>query len=180
MGLLQLPIPSYEQAGFTIIQYVDDTIILLKASQMQLLCLKSILETFAQSIGLRVNYSKSGLVPLNMTTEKAEIMAGVFGCHIQEMPFTYLGLPMGIARPRVEHFEPIMNRMERHLTSISSLLTHAGRLKLVNSVLSASPTYTMCSVSVPLTVHEYFDSLIESGGIACGKSQTSTPDPCLW
>jgi hypothetical protein len=179
MGLLQLPIPSYEQAGFPIIQYVDDTIILLKASQMQLLCLKSILETFAQSIGLRVNYSKSGLVPLNMTTEKAEIMAGVFGCHIQEMPFTYLGLPMGIARPRVEHFEPIMNRMERHLTSISSLLTHAGRLKLVNSVLSASPTYTMCSVSVPLTVHEYFDSLIESGGIACEKSQTSTPDPCL-
>jgi hypothetical protein len=67
MGLLQLTIPSYEQAGFLIIQYAGDTIILLKASQMQLLCLKSILETFAQSTGLRVNYSKSGLVPLNMT-----------------------------------------------------------------------------------------------------------------
>jgi hypothetical protein len=34
MGLLQLPIPSYQQAGFPIIQYADDTIILLKASQM--------------------------------------------------------------------------------------------------------------------------------------------------
>jgi hypothetical protein len=106
-----------------------------------------------------VNYSKSGLVPLNMIAEKAEIMAGVFGCHIQEMPFTYLGLPMGTMRPRVEHFEPIMNRMERQLTSISSLLTHAGRLKLVNSVLSTSPTYTMCYVSIPLTVHEYFDRI---------------------
>jgi hypothetical protein len=39
-------------------------------------------------------------------------MAGVFGCRIQDMPFTYLGLPMGITRPRVEHYEPIMNRME--------------------------------------------------------------------
>jgi hypothetical protein len=126
---------------------------------MQLLCLKSSLETFTQSTGLRVNYNKSGLVPLNMSSEKAGIMAGVFGCHIQEMPFTYLGFPMGTTRSRVEHFEPIMNRMERQLTSIFFLLTHAGRLKLVNSVLSASPTYTMCSLLIPLTVHEYFDRI---------------------
>jgi hypothetical protein len=49
--------------------------------------------------------------------------------------------------------------MERQLTSISSLLSHADRLKLVNSMLSASPTYTMFLVSVPLTVHDYFDKI---------------------
>jgi hypothetical protein len=85
-----------------------------------------------------------------MSSKKVDIMAGVFGCHIQEMPFTYLGLPMGTTRPRVEHFEPIMNRMEWQLTSISSLLTHAAKLKLVNSVLSASPPYAMCSLLIPL------------------------------
>jgi hypothetical protein len=74
-------------------------------------------------------------------------------------------------RPRVEHFEPIMIRMERQPTYISSLLTHAGRLKLVNSVLSASPTYTMFQfLSLSMI------TLIESGGIVCGESQTSTPD----
>jgi hypothetical protein len=158
-GLLQVPIPSNDQAGFSIIQYANDTLILLKASQRQLLYLRAILESFAQSTGLRVNYSKSGMVPLNMTAEKAELMTGVFGCQLQTVPFTYLGLPMGTTRPRVEHFEPIMNRMEKQLTSISSLLTHAGRLQLVNSVFSSSPTYTMCSVAVPLTVHEYFDRI---------------------
>jgi hypothetical protein len=99
------------------------------------------------------------MVPLNMTVEKAELMTGVFGCQLQTMPLTYLGLPMGTTRPRVEHFKSIMNRMERQLTSISSLLTHAGRLQLVNSVFSSSPTYIMCSVVVPLTVHEYFDRI---------------------
>jgi hypothetical protein len=73
-GLLQLPIPSNDRAGFPIIQYADDTIILLQASQRQLLCFKALLETFALSTGLRVNYAKSGLVPLNMSTEKAELM----------------------------------------------------------------------------------------------------------
>jgi hypothetical protein len=81
-----------------------------------------------------------------MTTEKAELMVGVFGCKVQEMPFTYLDLPIGTTRPRVEHYDPLMNRMERQLISISSLLTYAGRLQLVNSVLSASSTYAMCSL----------------------------------
>jgi hypothetical protein len=94
-------------------------------------------------------------------------MTCVFGCKLQEMSFTYLGLPMRTTRPRVEHYESVMNRMERQLSSISSLLTHAGRLQLVNSVLSSSPTYTMCSVSVPSTVH---DILTGSGGIVCGET----------
>jgi hypothetical protein len=104
-----------------------------------------------------VNYAKSGMIPLNMIEEKAKLMTGVFGCRLQEMPFTYLGLPMGTSRTKVEHYAPLMNRMERPLTFISSMLNHAGRLQLVNSVLSASPTYTMCSLVVPITVHEYFD-----------------------
>jgi hypothetical protein len=99
------------------------------------------------------------MVPLNMSQEKADIMIGVFGCKLQEMPFTYLGLPMGTTRPRVEHYEQVMNRMERQLSSISSQLTHAGRLQLVNSVLSSAPIYTMCSVSVLSTVHDYFDRI---------------------
>jgi hypothetical protein len=106
MGILQLPIPANDQAGFPVIQYADDTIVLMKAYQRQSLCLKAILETFAQSTGLRVNYSRSGMVPLNMLTS-------VFGCKMQEMSFTYLGLPMGTTRPRVEHYEPVMNKMER-------------------------------------------------------------------
>jgi hypothetical protein len=94
-----------------------------------------------------------------MSQEKAEVMTCIFGYKLQEMSFTYLGLPMCTTRPRVEHYEPIMNRMERQLSSISSLLTHVGRLQLVNSVLSSSPTYTMCSVSIPSMVHDYFDKI---------------------
>lgn len=92
-----------------------------------------------------------------MTEEKAEQLAGVFGCQIETLPFTYLGLPMGTTKPRVEHYGPIMNKTEKRLTSISSMLTHAGRLQLVNSVLSSLPTYAMCTLQVPATVLEYID-----------------------
>jgi hypothetical protein len=146
-----------DNAGFPIIQYADDIIILLRASQRELLCLRALLESFAQSTGLRVKYAKSSLVPINLSSKKVEAMAGVLGCRIQSMPFTYFGLPMGTTKPKVEHFAPLMNRAERRLTSISSMLTYDVKLQLVNSVLSSLPTYTMCLVSVPIVVHEYFD-----------------------
>jgi hypothetical protein len=42
-----MPIPSRDEVGFPIMQYVDDTILIMKASQKELHCLKALLETFA-------------------------------------------------------------------------------------------------------------------------------------
>jgi len=97
------------------------------------------------------------------------MLAGVFGCKIQSLPFTYLGLPMGTTKPRVEHYAPLMNRTERRLTATSNFLTHAGRLQLVNSVLSSLPTYAMCSLQVPAAV---WNTSIGQEGTACGEVLT--------
>jgi hypothetical protein len=72
-GLFQIPIPSRDVAGFPIIQYADDTIMIMKASKRELLCLKDLLESYGQSTGLMINYAKSCLVPLNISEEKAEL-----------------------------------------------------------------------------------------------------------
>jgi hypothetical protein len=68
-GLFQLQIPSNDQASSLAIQYANDTIIVMLPSQRQLLCLMAILESFSQSTGLRVNYAKYGLVPLNLSLD---------------------------------------------------------------------------------------------------------------
>jgi len=156
-GLFELPIPSYELDQYPIIQYADDTLLVMKASQKELFTLKGLLESFAQSTGLRVNYNKSCLVPLNLFDNKAHLLAGAFGCKIESLPFTYLGLPLGTTKPRVDHFEPLMSKTERKLTTTSNFLTHAGRLQLVNSVLSSLPTFAMCTLQVPATVLDYID-----------------------
>jgi hypothetical protein len=64
---------------------------------------------------------------------------------------------MGTTKPRVDHFGFIMNKVERRLTATSNFLSHAGRLELVNSVLSSLPTYAMCSLQLPVAVLEYID-----------------------
>jgi hypothetical protein len=49
---------------FPIVQYADDTLLILQACPTQLTALKEVLENFAQATGLRVNYSKSNLILL--------------------------------------------------------------------------------------------------------------------
>jgi hypothetical protein len=95
---MPIPTPSNE---FPIVQYAYDTLLFLTASQKELFCLKAILNTFASSTGLKINYSKSCMIPLNVDLEKVDHLSKLFGCSIGKLPFTYLGLPLGTTRPRL-------------------------------------------------------------------------------
>jgi hypothetical protein len=55
-NLLQLPIPLNFTSDFPIIQYADDALIIMEACAKQLVFLRSLLQTFASSSGLKVNY----------------------------------------------------------------------------------------------------------------------------
>jgi hypothetical protein len=77
------------QVGYTfdfpIIQHVDDTILILEACPIQLYALKAILNTFADSTGLRVNYSKSNIYPINITDSELHHLASTFQCQVGAM-----------------------------------------------------------------------------------------------
>lgn len=87
--MLKLPIPKEDQIDFPIIQYADDTLLFMQADSRQLICLKGLLENFAQSTGLRVNYKKSCMIPINVSDERMTNLTAVFGCQIGTLPFTY-------------------------------------------------------------------------------------------
>jgi hypothetical protein len=156
LGHLTLPIPA-PSPHFPIIQYADDTLIVLEASVSQLFFLKGILQSFSDSTGLRVNYSKSMMVPINLSNEKLVYLARTFGCQTGSFPFTYLGLPMGLTKPKVDDFLPLISKCEKRLSFISPFLNQASRLELTNSILTALPTYTMCSIMLPKTVIKQID-----------------------
>ena len=77
------------------LSYNMDTILIMKASQREIFCLKGLLQSFAESTGLKVNYAKSQMIPLNLSQDQINILANTFGCQIVTLPFTYLGLPLG-------------------------------------------------------------------------------------
>lgn len=78
-GLLQIPIPQ-PSSDFPIIEYADDTLLLMQADATQLTHLKNILKDFAQSTGLRVNFSKSSMISINVPNTTMANLAVVLGC----------------------------------------------------------------------------------------------------
>jgi len=127
MNLFKAPIP-HEVDEFPIIQYADNTILVLQADASQLFFLKALLHSFEISTGLKVNYRKSQMIPINVSHEDMQILAGTFGYQIGTFPFTYLGLLMGTTKPRIEDLTPIMDRVERRLSACSTWLSYSGRL----------------------------------------------------
>ena len=157
LGLLKQPILTDFTSDFPIIQYADDTLLVMEACPRQLFVLKALLHTFAMSTGLKVNYSKSSMVPINVSEERMQHLANTFQCQVGTLPFTYLGLPLGLKQPSVQDCLPLVNRIERRLVGTSLFLTQGGKLQMVNSVLSSLPTFYMCSIKIPAAVRNQID-----------------------
>jgi hypothetical protein len=107
------------------------------------------LRSFSYSTSLHVNFSKSFMVPINMSKTRTSHLANTFGYMVGTIPFTYLGLPLGTTKPSLQEFSPLLTRIEIRLSSINKFLSYHGRLILVNSVFSALPTFYMCSLKLP-------------------------------
>jgi hypothetical protein len=107
-GIIERPIPSSACPNFPVVQYADDTLIIMKENANNLICLKALLQTFADSTGLKVNYNKSNMIPINLSEERLNHFSETMQCQKGSLPFTYLGLPLSIIKPSMEHFLPIV------------------------------------------------------------------------
>jgi hypothetical protein len=126
----------------------------MKANAANLICLKALLQTFADSTGLIVNYNKSSMIPINLSEERLIHFAETMQCKRGSLPFTYLGLPLSIVKPSMEHFLPIVQRAQSRLGGMADFLNYGGKLQLVKSVLASMPVFFMCCFDVPVTIKE--------------------------
>jgi hypothetical protein len=145
---------------FPIIQYADDTLLIMPADKLQLMALKETLRKFSLSTGLRINFDKSQMVPVNVEDDLLKELAAEFGCQIGQMLFTYLGLPLGTTRPTIAELSPLVCRLERKLTSSSSFLSQGARLQLINSALSSMPLHFLCTLQLPPGLTNQLDRIL--------------------
>jgi hypothetical protein len=161
-GELQLPIPTSD-SEFPIVQYADDTLLILPANSAQLASLKNLLIKFTATTGLAVNYHKSCMFPINVSDEEIQLLAMEFGCTVGSFPFTYLGLPMGTTRPSIQDLSPLVCRIERKLTASMNLLAYGGRLQLIQSCLQSMPIFFLCSLHIPPGILKPINRIIRHG-----------------
>jgi hypothetical protein len=52
-------------------------------------------------------------VPINTDDAKMASLAGLFGCSIDSLPFTYMGMPLGLKKPTVTELLPLVKKCEK-------------------------------------------------------------------
>ncbi|XP_078150204.1 uncharacterized protein LOC144545511 [Carex rostrata] len=140
--------------------YADDTIFFVKPEPRQLQALKVALYIFENISGLAVNLSKSELLLIKTIQPRANELATLMGCKLGTFPFTYLGLPLFPTKLPKSTYLPLLTRFSTRLTGWAArYLSIAGRLVLLNSVLSSLPVYFMSVLLLPEWVLKEIDKI---------------------
>ena len=88
--------------------FADDTLILGEKSWANIRAMRAVLFLFEALFGLKVNYSKSQLVGVNVPPLLVIEAAMVLNCKIRTIPFMYLGRPIGGNARHVAFWEPLL------------------------------------------------------------------------
>jgi hypothetical protein len=136
-------------AKLRVTMYADDAAVFLKPIKEDVSLTAHILESFGHASGLVTNRGKCAAYPINCDGLQLEEILADFTCPILSFPCQYLGLPLHVRCLRRVDVQPLLDKMANRLpTWKGKFLNRAGRLKLVNSVLSSMPTYFL-SVFAP-------------------------------
>jgi hypothetical protein len=100
------------------------------------------------------------MLPMNVYEEVINNLANEFGCQVGQMPFTYLGLPLGTTRPTIAELSPLVCRLERKLSASSSFLSQGARLQLITSALASMPLHFLCTLHLPPGLTKQFDRIL--------------------
>lgn len=104
---------DYMPGGVICLRYADDTILFVDKDSEKAHNLKIVLTCFEKVSGMKINCSKSELIPMGLNSEEVAGSVEIFGCSIGTIgtfPIKYLGIPLHYNKLRREDIQPIMDK----------------------------------------------------------------------
>jgi hypothetical protein len=125
------------------LQYADDILLFLKHSFVDSAYLKWVMIYFEQISWMKINYSKSDMIPMNLTEDETNHYSRIFCCKVGSFPFKYLGVPLHYEKLRREDIRPIVDKVINRISGWKGRLSYGARLVLLKACLASIPIYLM-------------------------------------
>jgi len=120
------------------------------------------------------------LVPINVDDQRTITLAQSFGCKVGSFLSTYLGLPLGVSKPKVIDCLPLVKKCELRLSATSAFFSQAGRLEVTNSIFTALPMYFMNTFKLHKTVVKQIDKYRKHCLWRGSDINAKTPPKAAW
>ncbi|KAL3677605.1 hypothetical protein R1sor_027553 [Riccia sorocarpa] len=139
--------PAYTALGVPVIisLFADDSAVYLPWSQHAFQVMQSLLDTFCNATGSKINYEKSQIVPTGDISHLPEWIYQV-GYQVvpPRQPIKYLGFWFGADVAPDQVWEAAVRSLNRRVTSWDDkLITFEGRVILLRHILGAIPIHTL-------------------------------------
>lgn len=155
-----LGVPLGEFRSKCNLHYTDNLLILTAGGTEDLRIVKLILYLFEGMTSLETNFSKACLYSSRMGELPDQAVAGTLQCNVGLLPVTYLSIPISGRRPRKQEWDGLILKVRRRLAMWKlKHISLGGRLTLVNSMLSAIPTFWMSMFRLPYWVIRAIDRI---------------------
>lgn len=140
--------------------FADDLMIFCKANVQSTKLIKDVIDDFGRVSGLCINKAKSHIFLAGVEEQGKEAILQLTEYVEGKLPMRYLGLPLISTRLKDSDCKPIIDSIKKKLTKWSSrVLSYAGRLQLINSVLFHTQTYWSSIVYLPASVMKTIEAL---------------------
>jgi hypothetical protein len=153
-------IPFRDNFNLSHLQYADDTLIFMPANLHMVTTIKRILLRFAICSSLHINFHKSSLIGINVGEDTCASMTSSVFYRFDSLPSSYLGMPLTSNPKRLSTWKPIIENFRRKLSMWRGhMLSMAGRICVIKSVMSSLPIYYMSSFLMPNGVCNILNSI---------------------
>jgi hypothetical protein len=145
--------------GVVSLQYAVDTLLFLTHDTQVACYLKWLMSYFEKLSGMKINFHKSDLTPLNLEEEETQEYAKILYCKVGSFPFRYLGVPLHYEKLNREYLQPIIDKIMKRIARWKDrLLSYGARLLLLKACLVTIPIYLMSFIKFPKWVVEAISS----------------------
>ncbi|GKA15089.1 putative RNA-directed DNA polymerase, eukaryota, reverse transcriptase zinc-binding domain protein [Tanacetum coccineum] len=97
--------------------YTDDVVIISDWNNQDMGNIIRVLQVFYLASGLKINVSKSNVFGLGVSSRDVEDMASDTGCGLGNIPFSYLGLPLGANMHLTANWQLLIDRFRAKLSA---------------------------------------------------------------
>ena len=153
---------------------MDDTILLGSASTQIARCFKITLDLFLNVFGSQINVNKSWLYGSNNSPNSLRELTNIIGIwvNLQCTSFIYLGVPIINKKSTIAIWRHLIQKMKKKIQLWSnSWLNLAGKVVLINSILSSYPIFSCAIFAAPKEVIRSFNMEITNFLWPGGKTQ---------
>ncbi|KAG7552028.1 Reverse transcriptase domain [Arabidopsis thaliana x Arabidopsis arenosa] len=141
--------------------FADDLILFAEASVKQIRVIRRVLERFCLASGQKVSLEKSKIFfSDNVSRDLCKLISDESRIKATQDLGRYLGMPILQKRINKETFGIILERMSSKLAGWKGrMLSLAGRITLIKSVLSSIPVHSMSTIKLPASTLSKLDKI---------------------